>query len=127
MMGDKPGLYHPELISCPIPSEYINNIPQAVSLITVGDCAHIYKEPSNVLRVKYEPLSVSGGDSNDGSIGVCVQAFRFGTYDVSVRLVEWLEMVKLMGADKVYFYLLSATSNIMKVIRHYMDEVTRIL
>ena len=57
------------------------------------------------------------------SIGVCVQAFRFGTYDVSVRLVEWIEMMRLLGVDKIYFYVYSVNENINKVLSHYQHEV----
>ena len=40
-----------------------------------------------------------------------------------MRLVEWLEMVKLMGADQVYFYVFGATEGMMKVLRHYEAQV----
>lgn len=87
------------------------------------------KNPGNVLRVIHNtPVPPAPAPQKatlkKPSIGVCVQAFRFGTYDVSVRLVEWLEMVKLLGADKVYFYVYGATESMMKVLRHYEKEVS---
>lgn len=45
------------------------------------------------------------------------------TWDFSVRLVEWLEMVKLLGGEKVYFYILGAQSSVMKVLNYYTREV----
>ena len=101
------------------------------------------EKPSNVLRVVQ---NLPKPHFQKPSIGVCVQAFRFGTYDVrfvvslphgngvcvylhccivlcSVRLVEWLEMIKILGADQVYFYVYGATGNMLKVLKHYEKEV----
>ena len=127
--GVKDGIFGPQVISCQIPSEYSNQIPQAISLLTIGKCDKINEMPSNVLRVIHnvpnskQQAAKTNNQITKSSIGICVQAFRFGTYDVSVRLVEWLEMVRLLGADKVYFYVYGATQNMMKVLRHYSKEV----
>jgi hypothetical protein len=55
--------------------------------------------------------------------GVCVQAFRFSTIDLSVRLIEWLEILKILGADKIYFYKLGAHENMEKVLDFYTQQV----
>jgi hypothetical protein len=52
-----------------------------------------------------------------------VQAFRFGTIDLSVRLIEWLEILKILGADKIYFYKLNAHENMEKVLDFYSKQV----
>lgn len=118
----KDGTYGPQIVTCDIPREYSGEVPQAVSIQTTGDCDSMTEEPSNVLRVIHHQPS-KAQTNNKSSIGICVQAFRFGTYDVSVRLVEWLEMVKIMGADQVYFYVYGATPNMMNVLRHYQNQV----
>lgn len=116
------GYFHPQLITCPVPKEYAQDTPQAVSLQARGDCDAVQQEPSNVLRVIYREKREA--QFAKSSIGVCVQALRFGSYDVSVRMVEWLEMVRLLGADKVYFYVYGANDNIWKVLKHYQTEVS---
>jgi hypothetical protein len=55
--------------------------------------------------------------------GVYVQAFRFSTIDLSVRLIEWLEILKILGADKIYFYKLGAHENVEKVLDFYTQQV----
>ena len=55
--------------------------------------------------------------------GVCVKAFRNSTYDLSVRLIEWLEMLKIVGADKVYLYKYDAHKNMEKTLDYYSKEV----
>ena len=100
-------------------------MPQAISIQTTDDCAKINQHPDNVLRVIHNQRKVP--KTGKPSIGICVQAFRFGTYDVSVRLVEWLEMVKLMGAEQVYFYVYGATPNMFKVLKSYQNEVNSLM
>ncbi|KAJ6219227.1 hypothetical protein RDWZM_005039, partial [Blomia tropicalis] len=75
-------------------------IPQAVSLQSTNDCNQLKENVTNVLRIIYEPSLPTNLSINEPRIGVCVQALRFGTYDVSVRLIEWLEMVRILGAER---------------------------
>lgn len=42
--------------------------------------------------------------------------------DLSVRLVEWIELLNLLGADKVFFYELQVHPNISKVLKYYEQE-----
>lgn len=124
--GVENGVYGPQIITCDVPKEYANQPPRGVSLQLAtasseeDQCKGLDKSPSNVMRVMHNQR-----DSNywTPSIGICVQAMRFSTYDISVRLVEWLEMVKLMGADQVYFYVFGAADNVVKVMNHYKGFV----
>lgn len=53
---------------------------------------------------------------------MCVKGLDFLHEDLSVRLVEWIELLNLLGADKVFFYELQVHPNISKVLRHYENE-----
>lgn len=119
MMPDRTGPYHTALITCPVPSLHLSEIPQAVSLQAYGHCDYVEQEPSNVLRVIYKPSL----KNTTNSIGICVKSLKLSTYDVSVRLIEWLEMVRIFGAEKVYFYVYGVTDNLQRVIEHYAAEV----
>lgn len=114
----KEGIYGPQIITCPIPRQFAQRIPEAVSLSLVENCTQ--QAPSNVLRVIYNQRNTN---HTKPSIGICVQALRFGALDFSVRLVEWLEMIKIMRADKVYFYVMDSTESMFQVLRHYAKEV----
>ena len=120
-LGFAYGVYHPQLITCPVPDGHIGHVPRAVSLQAHGQCHMVEQMPSNVLRVvvPHKP----GNRAHRRSIGVCVIALKFATFDMASRLVEFLEMVRLMGADKVHFYVLGVSKNMRRVLQHYQKEV----
>jgi len=43
-----------------------------------------------------------------------LQALDFPQVDLSVRLVEWLEVIKALGGEGVSFYLMQAHPNMTK-------------
>lgn len=53
---------------------------------------------TNNLRVTYNRLKE--GESKK-KFAVCVKGLDFPSDDISVRLVEWIEMLNILGADKV--------------------------
>ena len=116
----KDSVYGPQIVSCEIPSEYIDKVPRVVSLHPYTNCVSENK-PTNLLKV----INNQRLETNTKpSIGVCVKAMRYKTYDVSVRLVEWLEMIRVMGGDKVYLYAFDATESVYRVLDHYVKDVS---
>ena len=57
-----------------------------------------------------------------GKFAVCVKGLDFLHQDLSVRLVEWIELLGLLGAEKIFFYELEVHPNISKVLRYYADR-----
>ena len=118
----KQGLLQPYLLACRVPHDLPGRVPISVSVTEKG-C-----EPATTnLRVhnrRPEPGQAKG------QFAVCVKGLDFLQSDLSVRLVEWIELLTLLGADKIFFYELEVHANISKVLRHYADEgrieVTRI-
>lgn len=51
---------------------------------------------------------------------VCVQA-AYGTLD-PYRIIEWMELQKILGVSLVGVYILSASDIVLKVFKHYSDE-----
>lgn len=107
--GDpEPGGYVPFMITCELPETYQEEVPSCVSLVEKPcDTA------SNLLSVVYEV------PEEKGEFAVCVKGLDFLTTDVSANLVEWLEILNLMGASKVFFYQLQVHPNIAKVLDYY--------
>lgn len=60
---------------------------------------------TNNLRVIY---NLPPGGKKKG-FAVCVKGLDFLHEDLSVRLVEWIELLTLLGNDKVFFYKLQVS------------------
>lgn len=107
----KQGIYQPYLTACVIPIEYRNVVPESISLVEKA-CDN----STNNLRVIYNRPKEKKG------FAVCVKGLDFLHEDLSVRLVEWIELLNLLGADKVFFYELQVHPNISKVLNYYENE-----
>jgi len=108
------GVYMAFMIKCDIPNQINELIPKAIALITKNSCDI---QLDNYLRVIYEKPVMRK------QFGVCVKAMRYGTVDFSVRLIEWLELLKILGADQVFLYSYSAHKNMEKVLKYYSEQV----
>lgn len=106
-----PGIFQPYLTACPIPEKHKTKIPQSVSLVE-KEC----DTASNNLRVIYNPVK----ERKD--FAVCVKGLDFLHDDLSVRLIEWIELLNILGADKIHFYVLQIHPNISKVLDYYEKE-----
>ncbi|XP_018323544.1 uncharacterized protein LOC108735849 [Agrilus planipennis] len=107
----KQGIYQPYLIACPIPSPFKDKIPQSVSVVE-----KFCDTSTTNLRVIYNK------PEEKKDFAVCVKGLDFLHEDLSVRLVEWIELLNLLGADKIFFYELQVHPNISKVLKHYQKE-----
>lgn len=108
------GELQPHLLSCRLPAEMRNTVPVAVSLVeNKCDLA------TNCLRVIYNKPIMK---ENQKDFAVCVKGLDFMYEDLSLRLVEWIELLSLLGADKIFFYELQVHPNIRKVLDHYQQQ-----
>lgn len=109
----KQGIYQPYLIACQIPKPFHGIVPASVSIVE-KEC----DTATNNLRVIYNRPP----DDKKKGFAVCVKGLDFLYDDLSVRLVEWIEMLNILGAEKIYFYELQVHPNISKVLKHYERE-----
>ena len=129
--GIQPNVYGPQIITCRIPEPLNRTIPRAITLTSKPMTCDLGETPvENVVRVihRNDTSDLIKNDVNRNqnfTIGVCVHAFRYRTYDFSVRLIEWLEMNRLLGVSKIYFYIFDATESVYRVLRHYAKEVKK--
>ncbi|XP_067005571.2 uncharacterized protein [Anabrus simplex] len=105
-------VYNPILLSCPIPTNFSENsdVPLGVS-ITLKPC----ENAEVFLRIK--PASTSRRN-----FAVCVKGLNFVDQDISVRLVEWIELNMLFGADRFFIYVYSVHPNIQRVLDYYTEK-----
>ncbi|XP_033169718.1 uncharacterized protein LOC117147067 [Drosophila mauritiana] len=128
--GHAPRRYYPTFLSCPLPEgeeQWI--VPKMVSLL-----ANKCDKARNLLRVVYEvdeptvagksvanaSSPTSAVPSTDPKFVVCVKAMDFPYEDKSWRLIEWLELMRLLGAHKVVLYDAQMHSNMTRVIKDYL-------
>ena len=116
------GHLQPFIITCKVPR--IKGIPRTSVPSSVSIVQNKCDKVSNNLKVNNHRPAVKK------KFAVCVKGLDFLYEDMSVRLVEWLELLRLLGASKVFLYDLEVHSNISKVIDYYshqgLVEVTKI-
>ncbi|XP_049871796.1 uncharacterized protein LOC126370817 [Pectinophora gossypiella] len=104
------GPWQPYLITCVLPPAVRGLVPASVSLVE-RPC----DRATNNLSVYYDmPLH-----GHRHEFAVCVKELDFLKKDISVRLVEWIELVRLLGAHKIFFYKLQVHRNIFMVLKYY--------
>jgi hypothetical protein len=100
------------LITCPVPAEYSKRVPILVSLVEEKcDIA------TNSFRVVFNKPNKA--TEKKGRIAVCVKMTDFYHSDESARIVEWIELLGILGAEKIYFSTLHVHKNLTKVFEYY--------
>ncbi|CAG7815136.1 unnamed protein product [Allacma fusca] len=106
----KQGVFQPYLLACQVPRSHHGKVPASVSVVEKPCHA-----ANNNLRVLFDkPVKKK-------NFAVCVKGMDFLHEDLSVRLVEWIELLGILGADKIFFYELAVHPNITKVLRYYQQ------
>ncbi|XP_065340740.1 uncharacterized protein LOC135940028 [Cloeon dipterum] len=119
--GNDDSPYQPYMFSCAVPAS-LGMVPESISLV-----ANPCDNATNNLRV-IDNRAPLGKKLN---FAVCVKAMNFKHQPfVSIRLVEWIEMHKILGADKIYIYELQVHPNTTRVLDYYkaqgLVEVTKL-
>jgi Glycosyltransferase family 92 len=81
----------PYLIECP----FIGTSPNSVSLVA-NPCDHA----ENNLKV----LDIQPVDGVKRRFGVCSKQVFFDSKDSAIRFIEWVHMIRILGAEKIHFY-----------------------
>ena len=58
--------------------------------------------------------------SND--VAICVKGLEFPYEDLSVRMMEWIELMKELKAAKISVYYLKLHPNMYKMFKYYEDQ-----
>ena len=113
--NSKTGIFQPYLMACRLPKSHWNQVPLSVSIVE-----NICDKATNNLRVIYNKLPEDERDKKE--FAVCVKGLDFPNDDLSVRLIEWIELLHILGADKIFFYNLEVHPNVTKVLNYYEDK-----
>jgi hypothetical protein len=100
----------PFILSCKIP---FKGIPSHVSLVE-----HPCEHSNNLIKVNHVKNLNYG---HKGDFLVCVRGMHF-EYDISSRLVEWIEIMKALRVDKINFHVINIPNNMMRVLKYYENE-----
>ncbi|XP_049779911.1 uncharacterized protein LOC126176783 [Schistocerca cancellata] len=104
----KQGILQPYLISCKVPDSHKSKVPAVVSVVE-----HQCDTATASLRISHEKPEKKKG------FAVCVKGLDFKHADMTLRLVEWIELLGILGADKVYLYELQTHPNMSRLLRYY--------
>ena len=107
--------YMPYLLTCDIPQHQAEDIPLAVSIINSETMKSKCSSPSNYLKLVYNI-------EEKKNFAVCVKGLFFLKDNLSVRLIEWIEILSILGASKIFLYDLNVHPDMKKVINFYEEK-----
>jgi len=110
----KQGLYQPYLLACQLPKTHWGKVPASVSVVE-KPC----ETATSNIKVTYNKIEKS---EKKKKFAVCVKGLDFPDDDLSTRLIEWIELLNVLGADKIFMYKLDVHPNVSRVLDHYVKE-----
>ncbi|TRY68744.1 hypothetical protein TCAL_02493 [Tigriopus californicus] len=113
--NNRDGILQPYLITCPLPKDSGHEVPVMVSLVE-KQC----DKAENALFVFNSDLSRH--PDHQEALAVCVKGFDIPTDDLSVRIVEWVEMLKVMGVNRLFLYNMAVHPNVQRVLDYYVRD-----
>lgn len=99
------------MISCHLPPSLQDKVPVSVSIVekpcdnATNNIAIIYNKPEQ-----------------KKDFAVCVKGLDYFHDDVSVRLIEWIELLHILGANKVFFYDFQVHPNVSRTLAYLQTQ-----
>ena len=81
--------------------------------VWLGLKVQLFVEVCYLSRVIYNPVTTTEGKK---PFAVCSKGLYFPTVDLSLKLVEWIEVQRALGADKICLSNMEVHPNMMKAI-----------
>ena len=97
----------PHILGCYPPDSMKHLIPVSVSLVET-ECPK--SKPSNNIKVYFD----KNESGHKKGVAVCSKSLSHPG-DVSMRLIEWIELLRAQGVDKIFLSVLAVHPNVNKV------------
>lgn len=108
--GFEPNQMLPFFIECLNPFATEGKVPTSVSLVENPDDA-----PGKSLKLTFNPLGV--GEKRK-TFAVCTKSYFFKA-DMTMQLVEWIEILLILGADKIFIAAIEVHPEMAIMFDHY--------
>lgn len=103
----------PVFIICQNPLAPYNLVPSSISVLeSQCDIA------TNNLKV----IDNSQKFYEKKNFGVCARLYHYEHFNDTLKLVEWIEHVLILGADKIIFHIIDVHPKILKVLKFYQVQ-----
>lgn len=103
--------YLPGSIECVLPeSTKMSSYPSFVSLTFSNPC----QNPFNALKLRRPPGDHEEKKRNHSVVCVSPRTYNF---DISERLIEFIEFQRVLKVDKVVFYIYDVLASTMRVLK----------
>ncbi|KAH8394442.1 hypothetical protein KR222_005711, partial [Zaprionus bogoriensis] len=126
--ASKPLQSYPHLLVCPLPEElpptFETKVPRTVSLVSdacenASNSLRVHNDRRAAPQQESSSRTATNGTGRPLSFGVCVKGFDFPYVDLSERLIEWFEVQRLLGAERVYAYMYDVHPEVQRVMDYY--------
>ena len=118
----RPQYLQPYLMACKLPSASVVKalgVPPDMVPVSVSLVEKTREAASNNLRVNNNVPDKRGG------FAVCVKGLDFTDELLSVRLIEWIELLAVLGVEKIILYEFELHPTVSSVL-HYYEEVGQV-
>ncbi|CAB3387603.1 Hypothetical predicted protein [Cloeon dipterum] len=99
----------PYMLTCKLPAN--GEIPKSVSIV-----ADRCDNATNNLKVIYNQLP---REEKKKGFAVCAKTLFFENRDLPTRLVQWIEMLRILGASNISFYTFQVGEVVKRVLNYY--------
>ncbi|KAL7015496.1 hypothetical protein ACKWTF_016478 [Chironomus riparius] len=102
----------PYLMTCPNPLSNVSLVPQFVSFVE-DECGNA----NNIFEIRNKRPK----NGHKENFLISVKSLDFQT-DISLLLVEWCEILKIFGVNKIEIFIVNAHPNVIRVLKMYQAE-----
>lgn len=106
--NDNHSYFNPVLISCPT----FNTIPNYISIVKENPCTI----PTEFKQIHGKPKTI-----NQHNFTICVKNLNYNNNKINKLLIEWLEIHRILGANKIYLYIENILNKTDEIINKYVN------